>query len=207
MLHILKYKLFVIFFITIVLCLKTKEAAAQYSKNDTILTTAIVYNGDTIEAKMMADIILYSRCSAKQKAAYEQWSLLRNAVYVTYPYARNAAYIINDVNAHLANVTSESARKAYIKLREKDIKKNFEAPITNLTVYQGKILMKLINRATGNNCYNLIKEYKGGLTARMYQTVAFFFDSDLKQPYDPNGDDAAMEKIVIEVARMYGDKS
>ena len=54
--------------------------------------------------------------------------------------------------------------------------------------------MKLINRETGNNCYEIIKEYKGGLTARFYQTVAFFFDGDLKQPYDPNGDDAEYGK-------------
>ena len=64
--------------------------------------------------------------------------------------------------------------------------------------------MKLINRETGNNCYEIIKEYKGGLTARFYQTVAFFFSSSLKQPYDKTGDDAEMEKIVQEVERMYG---
>jgi hypothetical protein len=64
--------------------------------------------------------------------------------------------------------------------------------------------MKLINRETGNNCYEIIKEYKGGFTARLYQTVAFFFSSNLKQPYDPTGEDAQIEKIVQEVQRMYG---
>ena len=64
--------------------------------------------------------------------------------------------------------------------------------------------MKLIKRETGNNCYEIIKEYKGGLTARFYQTVAFFFGGDLKQPYEKNGEDAEMEKIVQEVERMYG---
>ncbi len=77
--------------------------------------------------------------------------------------------------------------------------------MTNLSIYQGKVLMKLINRETGNNCYEIIKEYKGGLTARFYQTVAFFFNSDLKQPYNPTaGDDATIERIVKEVQRMYG---
>ena len=67
-----------------------------------------------------------------------------------------------------------------------------------------KVLMKLINRETGNNCYEIIKEYKGGLTARLYQTVAFFFNSSLKQPYNAAGDDADIERIVHEVQRMYG---
>ena len=53
--------------------------------------------------------------------------------------------------------------------------------------------MKLINRQTGNNCYNIIKEYKGGFTARFWQTVAFFFGSSLKQPYDAHGDDQQIE--------------
>ena len=64
--------------------------------------------------------------------------------------------------------------------------------------------MKLINRETGNNCYEIIKEYKGGLTARVYQTVALFFNSNLKQPYDEKNDDAVIERIVKEVQRMYG---
>ena len=66
-----------------------------------------------------------------------------------------------------------------------------------------KILMKLINRQTGNNCYDIIKEYKGGFTARFWQTVAFFFSSSLKQPYDAKGDDRQIEAIVNEMERMY----
>ena len=88
--------------------------------------------------------------------------------------------------------------------REKDLKKEFTTPLTNLSVYQGKILMKLINRETGNNCYEIIKEFKGGFMARFYQTVAFFFNSSLKQPYNADGEDAEIEKIVQDVRRMYG---
>jgi hypothetical protein len=107
----------------------------------------------------------------------------------------------------LTNISDKSARKDYIKSREKELKKEFTDPLTNLSVYQGKVLMKLINRETGNNCYEIIKEHKGGLTARFYQTVAFFFNSSLKQPYDPKGDDLEIEKIVLEVQRMYGYRS
>lgn len=66
--------------------------------------------------------------------------------------------------------------------------------------------MKLINRQTGNNCFEIIKEYKGGLSARFYQTVAFFFNSSLKQPYNPQADDLQIELIVQEIERMYGRK-
>ena len=61
------------------------------------------------------------------------------------------------------------------------MKKEFTEPFKNLSVYQGKVLMKLINRETGGtDCYNILKELKGGFTARFWQTVAFVFGSDLK---------------------------
>src|SRR5205085_7734017 len=131
----------------------------------------------------------------------EQYNRLRNAVYVTYPYARTAGMIINDVNAHLVGVSSKGKRKDYIKSRESELRKEFADPLSNLSVYQGKILMKLINRQTGNNCFEIIKEYRGGFNARLYQTVAFFFGSSLKQDYDAKNDptDRQIEAIVKEI--------
>jgi hypothetical protein len=129
---------------------------------------------------------------------------LRNAIIVTFPYALRSGSILNEMNAKLASVTEKSQRKEYIKSREKELKKEFTDPLSNLSIYQGKVLMKLINRQTGNNCYEIIKEYKGGLTARFYQTVAFFFSSNLKQPYDPYTEDYDMEMILKEVCRTYG---
>ena len=125
-------------------------------------------------------------------------------MYVTYPYARRAGAIMNEINDKLVGVTDKSLRKTYIKSREKELKKEFTTPLTNLSIYQGKVLMKLINRETGDNCYEIIKEFKGGLTARFYQTVAFFFDTNLKQSYDSDTNDATIEKLVKEVQRMYG---
>jgi Domain of unknown function (DUF4294) len=176
----------------------------QLGVNDTILTQAVVYEGDTVSIKTLEEVFLYCKLSAAQSAANAKYNRLRNAVYVTYPFARRAGAVMNDINAKLQGVTDKDKRKAYIKTREKELKKEFTHPLTNLSIYQGKVLMKLINRETGNNCYEIIKEYKGGLTARFYQTVAFFFDSNLKQSYDADTNDATIERIVKEVQRMYG---
>jgi uncharacterized protein YaaR (DUF327 family) len=134
----------------------------------------------------------------------EEWNRLRNAVYVTYPYARIAGVTINDINHKLEGVSSKKQRKEYIKSREKELRAQFTEPLTNLSVYQGKILMKLINRQTGNNCYEIIKDYKNGLTARFYQTVAFFFGSSLKQHWDMNDKtDRQIEDIVKEIDQTW----
>jgi hypothetical protein len=179
-------------------------ANAQAGKYDTLQTYAVVIEGDTIEAKTLYNFAVYSRISNADMAMRAKMTRLRNAIIVTYPYAMRSGAILNDINARLANVTDKSARKDYIKSREKELKKEFTDPLSNLSVYQGKVLMKLINRQTGNNCYDIIKEYKGGFTARFYQTVAFFFSSNLKQSYDAYGEDREIEMILKEVCRTYG---
>ncbi|MBL7749798.1 MAG: DUF4294 domain-containing protein, partial [Chitinophagaceae bacterium] len=128
------------------------------------------------------EMVWVSKMSDKELEKFiREWTRLRNAVYVTYPYARTAGVLMNDINAKLEGISSKKERKKYIKSREKELKDQFADPLSNLSVYQGKILMKLINRQTGNNCYEIVKEFRGGVTARLYQTVAFFFGSSLKQ--------------------------
>ena len=200
----LKSTIFKLTTIVLLFILSAATSFSQISIHDTLKMQATIYQGDTIPMSILSNIYIQSRLTNSQKEALARYNRLRNAVYVTYPYARKAGIILNDINAHLVNISEKKERKKYINSRDKELKKEFTTPITNLTVYQGKILMKLINRETGNNCYEIIKEYQGGLTARVYQTVAFFFSSNLKQPYDAKNEDLAIEKIVREVQRLYG---
>ncbi|MEJ7740143.1 MAG: DUF4294 domain-containing protein [Chitinophagaceae bacterium] len=177
---------------------------SPYGVRDTLTVAVIVYKGDTIPYGELANHYVSAPMPPAMKARMKEWTRLRNAVYVTYPYARKAGAILNEINANMTNIRIKDQRKAYIRSREKELKKEFTEPITNLSVYQGRVLMKLINRQTGNNCYEIVKEFKGGFTARFYQTVAFFFNSSLKQPYLPEGDDQQIEMIVQEIERMYG---
>jgi hypothetical protein len=181
--------------------LAMKEQAKKWGPNDTVLVPAIFYHNEIVNFKEM-EMVWVSKLSPGQLAKYiEEWTRLRNAVYVTYPYAKIAGATINDINANLSNVKNKKERKTYIKSREKDLRKEFSDPLSNLSVYQGKILMKLINRQTGNNCYDIIKEYKGGLNARVYQTVAWFIGGNLKQDWDlaENKMDRQIENFVKEI--------
>jgi hypothetical protein len=180
------------------------ERAKKWGPNDTIKVDAIWYNREMLPYKEES-MVWVSRLSGRKLEKYmQEWTRLRNAVYVTYPYARTAGATINDINTHLAAVTSKKIRKDYIKTREKELRQQFSDPLSNLSVYQGKILMKLINRQTGNNCYEIIKEYKGGINARLYQTVAFFFGSSLKQDWDlADKTDRQIENFVKEIDGMW----
>jgi len=187
-----------------VMVLSAVKAQLRYGPNDTILVSIIIYNGDTLIYGDLEEVIVSAKMTEEQKKAFRKWTRLRNAVYVTYPYARQASYIINDIKYNLERIPEKKQRQRYIKSKESELKKKFADPLTKLSVYQGKVLMKLINRETHNSCYNIIKEYKGGFSARFWQTVAWIVGSSLKQDYDPLGDDAEMEAIVREVASLYG---
>jgi hypothetical protein len=180
---------------------------AQSGINDTLRVEAFITpEGDTIPQSWLPPAEVNAIQTANWRKYWQNWTRLRNAVYVTYPYAETADKIISEVNIQLANVPDERQRKLIIKSREKELKRDFADKVTNLSVYQGKVLMKLINRETGNNCYAIIKEFKGGFNAGFWQAVAFVFGSNLKQQYDAKGDDKDIEKIVLEVQKLYGYK-
>lgn len=199
-----KYYLKHLMLLVVIFIADKKITQAQTGMLDTLRTYAVVYNGDTIEAKTLYNFAVYTRIANANMETRAKMTRLRNAIIVTFPYAMRSGLILNDINAKLEGVTDNSARKDYIKTREKELKKEFTDPLSNLSIYQGKVLMKLINRQTGNNCYDIIKEYKGGFTARFYQTVAFFFSTNLKQDYEPGGADHEIEMILKEVCRTYG---
>ncbi len=187
--------------------LVSPKVHAQHGIYDTIKVYAYVTpQGDTIPMSYLPGVEVRARMTKQWKNYWADWTRLRNAVYVTYPYAISASRVMNEINAKLVGVTDRKERKKIIRSREKDLKKEFADKITNLSVYQGKVLMKLIYRQTGNNCYEIIDEYKGSFTAAFYQTIALLFGSNLKQNYDAAGKDMDMEKIVKDVEKMYGYK-
>lgn len=193
--------------IVVLLLFTLQVVKAQDHRYDTTQVYAFIVDGDTIPGGRMLDVNVRTVMLEKWRNYWAEWSRLRNAVYVTYPYAKAAGKVMNEVNAMLVNVTDKDERKRIIKSREKDLKREFADKLTNLSVYQGKVLMKLIYRETGNNCYNLIHEYKGGFTAGFWQTIAVLFGSNLKQNYDPVDKDRPIEVIVQDVERMYGRRS
>ena len=176
------------------------ERSARWGPNDTIVTEAVWYQREMLSYREESNVWISRLSPRKLEKVKREYDRLRNAVYVTYPYARVAGKTINEINARLATIKDKKERKAYLKSREKELRAQFSDPLSNLSVYQGRVLMKLINRQTGNNCYHIIKEYKGAFNARMYQTVAFFFGSNLKQDYDlSDKTDRQIENFVNEI--------
>lgn len=115
----------------------------------------------------------------------------------TLPYARLAQKRLNEISVSLDTIKGKKKRKEFIKHSEKELFNEFEQPLKKLTYSQGRMLIKLIDRETGDTSYQLIKDLKGGFSAFMWQSVARIFGSNLKSEFDAQGDDAMIEHIIL----------
>src|SRR5690348_11694543 len=142
-------------FLTMLMCafLYRNDAVAQSAQEGGMQVRAVIVGTDTLPSITLQIFEITEKLPRKLRKQRERWTRLRNAVYVTYPYAKSAARILKDVNGHLASLDNKKARKAYLATKEKELKAEFGDKLENLSIYQGKVLMKLIDRETGENCY------------------------------------------------------
>lgn len=165
--------------------------------NDTILLGAIQVGADLYGMVFINEVEVTGAYTDPKRR--DEMRRLRYNVYKVYPYAITAAFILDKVEKETAVRTKKRDRKKYLKQVEEEMNAKFKDELKNLSMTQGQILVKLINRQTGRDCYSVIKEIKGGLNARIYQTAAFFFDNNLKAQYDPYNKDKDIEMIVQEI--------
>lgn len=114
-----------------------------------------------------------------------QLALLQKRVRVVYPYAKLTAEKLMNINATMAKLKTQKEKKKYFKLVEKYLNEEFEPKLKKLSQKQGQILVKLINRQTGQSTFDLIKNYKSGWKAFWSNNTARLFNIDLKKKYDP----------------------
>ncbi|MDR1951339.1 MAG: DUF4294 domain-containing protein, partial [Bacteroidales bacterium] len=101
----------------------------------------------------------------------------------------------------LAKETNERKSAQLMKQAEKDIKKQFEKELRGLTISQGKILVKLLDRETTHSAFNLVRELRNAVQAYLYQGIGRMFGYNLKTKYAPNGVDRDIENIVRLIER------
>lgn len=157
-----------------------------------------IEQGDTVYQIQIRDTYLFNWPDNKRKG--REWREFSRLVYnfrKTYPYALIAKEKVLLADSVLSSRKfSNKAREKFIKDFEKQLFAEFEKPLRNMTISQGKLLLKLIDREIGQNSFQIIREYKGGFNAAFWQGIAKLFGSDLKKPYDKFGDDKMTEELV-----------
>jgi Domain of unknown function (DUF4294) len=155
-----------------------------------------VLNGDTLPYIDINTVVVFPDMdfrNAKELVRYEK--LVYN-VRKVYPYAKLAGAKLAEYKIRLDSIPNEKERKKFLKQAEKELEARFGDEVKDLTFNQGKILIKLIYRETGNSTYDIVKELRGSFNAFIWQTLARIFGYDLKTQYDPEGEDKAIERIV-----------
>jgi hypothetical protein len=173
-------------------CCLSAFAAAQSSlprpklgKNDTIQVYLTEYDGELIPWTVTKEVKIVDTRIFKSEKDRQDYNRLRYNVYKVLPYMRFASARYQQLQRDLATTGDKKKQKEMINACEAQIKDLFNKELKNLTITQGEILIKLVNRETGNTSYDMLKEMKGGLNAFMFQSIARIFGHNLKETYDP----------------------
>ncbi len=182
--------------------LMSKMALAQYKNDPTIkgpkdtIRVALTNIGDELVPWIgLPEVIVIDTRIFKSPADRAKFNRLRYNVLKVMPYAMFARQRYALLQQDLADAQTNRQKRILVKAFEGEIKAMFNREIKNLTITQGGILIKLIDRETGNSSYDLLKEMKGGFTAFFYQSVARVFGNNLKNKYDPQ-EDRDIEAII-----------
>lgn len=178
-------------------CYVTDLAAQEPQKDNSVVTRAVVEGSDTLPIFELPEVIVYERRDFEYLYLKRRYRRMIRNIKKAYPYAQIAGVKLKELDDQLATLNSEKEQKAYINQAEKEIMDQFEKQVKRLTVTQGIILVKLIDRETGRTSYQVIKELKGGFTAFFWQGIARIFGNNLKTEYDPENQDKVMEDIVL----------
>ena len=193
---------------------KKKKEAAQKTENATKLKPEdvvpkpmvqdgadlmeyIVDGNDTIYIGHIKASKVYSRLPKMKGREWRKYYRLVHNFSKAYPYALVAKKLVIEADSTIAADKLKGAKRdRYVTNVQKELFDVFEGQMRNLSVSQGALIMKLVDREVGKSSYNIIKGYKSGITAGFWQGVAKMFGSDLKAPYDPEGEDKATEELV-----------
>lgn len=161
-----------------------------------MVVPVLVQGVDTIPTYTLDPVLVEARMTRRVRRNAERIDRLTRYVQKVYPYAVITAKLLDEYDHDLADIKTENDKELYMKLAEAELKAEFEQDIKGMTITQGRILVKLIDRQTGHTSYELVKQLRGSFQAWMWQGVARIFGNDLKGEYDPEGDDKLVESIV-----------
>lgn len=157
----------------------------------------IVDGKDTVFVDEIRASKVYSRVPRQKGREWRKYYRLVHNFSKAYPYALVAKKLVVEADSIIAADRLKGAKRGkYISKVQTELFEVFEGQMRKLTVSQGALIMKLVDREVGKSSYSIIKGYKSGATAAFWQGIAKIFGSDLKKPYDPEGEDKAVEELV-----------
>ena len=190
-----------IIFLIVFLSLMTVrlQAQAQTTSINGFLVPACIYEGDTIASLHLPTVYVFKPMNFKNKKKQQEYYRLVRNVKKTLPIAKEVNRAIIETYEFLQTLPDEKSRKKHLRMVEKSVKEQYTPRMKKLTFSQGKLLIKLIDRESNSSSYELVKAFLGPFKAGFYQAFAAVFGASLKKEYHPEGEDALIERIVLQV--------
>ena len=151
---------------------QSKDTTVMYKLSNNEEVEALVVNGDTFPIVNLRAFYVIAKKPVKNKRYSRRYRKLRRDVKRAYPYAKLAGMKLKEYDSELKKLKTDGQRRKFMKRVEKELRNEFENDITELTVRQGIILIKLIDRETGDTSYELVKQFRGTFSAFFWQSVA-----------------------------------
>ncbi|RDC55389.1 DUF4294 domain-containing protein [Pedobacter chinensis] len=197
----MKFKGLIILFIVMIFGVKLKAqdpdapVFPKLGKADTIRVASTNDNGIMIPWMQLQDVSIFANRIWKSPAEQAAYNRLRYNVLKVMPYALYAKRRYEQLEQDIAQTPEKKEQRKLVKQCDKEIKDMFNREIKELTITQGQILTKLIDREVGRTTYDIVKQTKGGFAAFSYQIVARVVGHNLKSTYNPN-EDRDIESII-----------
>lgn len=153
-------------------------------------------NGQDVIMVMLPDVWIYPpmKFRNKQEEMY-YWNLVRN-IKMLLPYAKYAYYTIIETYQYIQTLSSDKQKREHISRVKRDLFNEYKPILRKMSRSQGKLLLKLIDRECNQTSYDIIKAFLGPFQAGFWNLFASLFGASLRSKYDPNGQDAMMERVV-----------
>lgn len=178
----------------IVMCCNTAVMAATPESNGT-LVRAVVSHGDTVF--VLPTVYAFPPMKFKNKREEKfYWRTVRDVKKVL-PYSKLISTLVQEVNDTLMRIPTQKERDRYMRQWEKTTYRKYYKEFTHMTLNQGKLLIRLVDRECQTSSYDLIRAYRGSFSAGFYQMFAKLFGADLKSKFGTGRDDKIIERIII----------
>ena len=161
--------------------------------------TVEITGNDTIVSFILPEVVCFTPLKFKNEKERMAYTKLVRDVKIALPYAKKISASIIETYEIMQTFHTEKEKQKFLEDVQKYMMDEYKPKMKKMTRNQGKILVKLIDRQTNTSSYNIVKSLIGSFKAGFYNTFAKLFGNDLKAKYDPEGKDAMIERIVIEI--------
>ncbi len=171
-------------------------SASSQGSDTTEFVIGIIEGNDTIIQKQVKEIIVFPDRNYKGKRYVRRFWRYVHKVKKVYPYAIKINELLEQHEPEYLALETQREKRRLIRSVEKELMAEYKNELKRLTISEGRILIKLIDRETSRTSYTLIKDFRGGFAAFFWQSIARLFGNDLKAEYDPVGEDRMVEEVV-----------